>query len=219
VDWQDIGRVRSPGFTIARRGYEKREVDKFLEQLVDWLETDAAEDIGQVAVTRKLELVGKSTAHILLTTEQESQELRRQAQEDCAELRAATEAEAQEVREAADAYAAQVREAADAYAAQVREAADAYAEQVRGRADEEGRRTREEATAEASETIEEGLRRRAQIDEVVQELEAHRDGVLEELGRLRTALGGMIAENRPAAAAKNGERVSKARAAEPVSER
>jgi DivIVA domain-containing protein len=197
VDWQDIGRLRSPGFTIARRGYEKREVDKFLEQLVDWLETDAAEDIGQVAVTRKLELVGKSTAHILLTTEQESQELRRQAQEDCAELRAATEAEAQEVREAADAYAAQVR----------------------GRADEEGRRTREEATAEASETIEEGLRRRAQIDEVVQELEAHRDGVLEELGRLRTELGGMIAENRPAAAAKNGERVSKARAAEPVSER
>lgn len=208
MDWQDIGRLRSPGFTIARRGYEKREVDKFLEQLVDWLETDAAEDIGQVAVTRKLELVGKSTAHILLTTEQESQELRRQAQEDCAELRAATEAEAQEVREAADAYAAQVREAADA-----------YAEQVRGRADEEGRRTREEATAEASETIEEGLRRRAQIDEVVQELEAHRDGVLEELGRLRTELGGMIAENRPAAAAKNGERVSKARAAEPVSER
>jgi DivIVA domain-containing protein len=197
VDWQDIGRLRSPGFTIARRGYEKREVDKFLEQLVDWLETDAAEDIGQVAVTRKLELVGKSTAHILLTTEQESQELRRQTQEDCAELRAATEAEAQEVREAADAYAAQVR----------------------GRADEEGRRTREEATAEASETIEEGLRRRAQIDEVVQELEAHRDGVLEELGRLRTELGGMIAENRPAAAAKNGERVSKARAAEPVSER
>jgi DivIVA domain-containing protein len=197
VDWQDIGRLRSPGFTIARRGYEKREVDKFLEQLVDWLETDAAEDIGQVAVTRKLELVGKSTAHILLTTEQESQELRRQAQEDCAELRAATEAEAQEVREAAD----------------------AYAEQVRARADEEGRRTREEATAEASETIAEGLRQRAQIDEVVQELEAHRDGVLEELGRLHTELGGMIEEHRPAAAAKNGERVSKARAAEPVSER
>ena len=197
MDWQDIGRLRSSGFTIARRGYEKREVDTFLEQLVDWLETDAAEDIGQVAVTRKLELVGKSTAHILLTTEQESQELRRQTQEDCAELRAATEAEAQEVREAAD----------------------AYAEQVRARADEEGRRTREEATAEASETIEEGLRRRAQIDERVQELETHHDGVLEELGRLRTELGGMIEENRPAAAAKNGERVSKARAAEPVSER
>jgi DivIVA domain-containing protein len=61
VDWHDIARLRSPDFTIARRGYDKHEVDKFLEQLVDWLETDAAQDIGEVAVTRKLELVGKST--------------------------------------------------------------------------------------------------------------------------------------------------------------
>ena len=59
-----------------------------LEQLVDWLETDAAQDISEVAVTRKLELVGKSTAHILLTTEQQAQELKRQTEEDCAELRA-----------------------------------------------------------------------------------------------------------------------------------
>jgi hypothetical protein len=62
--------------------------------------TDAADDIGQVAVIRKLELVGKSTAHILLTTEQESQELKRQTAEDCAALRAEAEADAQEVREA-----------------------------------------------------------------------------------------------------------------------
>jgi DivIVA domain-containing protein len=109
VDWQDLARLRSPGFTEARRGYDRHEVDKFLEQLVDWLETDAAEDIGQVAVTRKLELVGKSTAHILLTTEQEAQELRRQTEEDCAELRAGAEADAQKVRDAGDAYAQQVR--------------------------------------------------------------------------------------------------------------
>jgi DivIVA domain-containing protein len=63
-----MARLRSPGFTEARRGYDKHAVDKFLKQLVDWLETDAAEDIGQVAVARKLELVGKSTAHILSQT-------------------------------------------------------------------------------------------------------------------------------------------------------
>jgi DivIVA domain-containing protein len=196
VDWQDIGRLRSPGFTLARRGYDKHEVDKFLEQLVDWLETDAAEDIGQVAVTRKLELVGKSTAHILLTTEQESQELKRQAAEDCVELRAAAEADAQEVREAAD----------------------AYAKQVRSQADDAARRTREEATAEASETIEEGLRRRGQIDDEIHELEAHRAGVLEDLGRLRAELGATIEEHRPAPTT-NGERVSKAPGSEPAAKR
>jgi hypothetical protein len=39
-------------------------------------ETDAAKELGEVAVTRKLELVGKSTARILLTAEKESAPLR-----------------------------------------------------------------------------------------------------------------------------------------------
>jgi DivIVA domain-containing protein len=111
VDWHDIARLRSPDFTIVRRGYDKHEVDKFLEQLVDWLETDAAEDIGDVAVTRKLELVGKSTAHILLTTEQEAQELKRQTEEDCAGLRAKAEADdARRAREEATAEATETIE-------------------------------------------------------------------------------------------------------------
>jgi DivIVA domain-containing protein len=165
-----MARLRSPGFTEARRGYDRHEVDRFLEQLVDWLETDAAEDIGQVAVTRKLELVGKSTAHILLTTEQEAQELRRRTEADCAELRAGAEADAQKVRDAAD----------------------AYAQQVRATADDDARRAREEATAEATETVEEGLRRRGEIDEELDELETHRNRVLEELSRLRAELGATI---------------------------
>ena len=166
MDWKDLERLRSPGFSYGRRGYDRHEVDKFLEQLVDWLEGDAAHDIGQVAVTRKLELVGKSTAHILLTTEQEAEELRRQAKEDIAELREEAEAKVREVREAADEYAARVREGAD----------------------DDARRTREEATAEAAQTIEEGLRRRAEIDARIKELEAQRDAALERIERLRAEL-------------------------------
>ena len=118
MDWKDLERLRSPGFTYGRRGYDRHEVDRFLEQLVDWLETDAAHDIGQVAVTRKLELVGKSTAHILLTTEQEAEELRRQAKEDLAELRQQADADAHAVRQAADEHAARVREEATAEASE-----------------------------------------------------------------------------------------------------
>jgi DivIVA domain-containing protein len=177
-----MARLRSPGFTEARRGYDKHEVDRFLEQLVDWLETDAAQDIGQVAVTRKLELVGKSTAHILLTTEQEAQELRRRTEEDCAELRAGAETDAQKVRDAAD----------------------VYAKQVRAKADDDARRAREDATAEATETVEEGLRRRGEIDEELDDLETHRAGVLDGLGRLRSELGATIDAHRPAPS-NNGE--------------
>jgi DivIVA domain-containing protein len=173
VDWQNIERLRAPGFTLSRRGYDKREVDKFLEQLVDWLETDAANDIGHLAVTRKLELVGKSTEHILLTAEQEAQELKKLAETEIAEL----------------------REAADTETHEVRAQADIYAKQTRSHADEDAERTRDEANAEASETIEEALRRRGQIDEQIRELETQRDRVLEELSRLRAALGGTIDEH------------------------
>ena len=69
-----VERLRIDGFTPARRGYDRREVDKFLGALLDWLETDAPQDLGGMAVKRKFELAGKSTAQILLTTENESEE-------------------------------------------------------------------------------------------------------------------------------------------------
>src|ERR687897_677763 len=99
MDWNDIERLRIHGFTVARRGYDRREVDKFLGALVDWLETDAPKDLGGMAVKRKFELAGKSTAQILLTTEKESEQMLRQAEEECADLRAQAEAASREARE------------------------------------------------------------------------------------------------------------------------
>jgi DivIVA domain-containing protein len=113
VDWKDLDRLRNPGFGFGRRGYDRHEVDRFLEQLVDWLETDAARDLGHIAITRKLELVGKSTTHVLLAAEQESEELLRQAEADIAELRKQAEDDARAVRAAADEYAQTTREEAN----------------------------------------------------------------------------------------------------------
>jgi DivIVA domain-containing protein len=76
MDIEQIERLRVQGFTAARRGYDQHEVDRFLADLMEWIETDAARDLGDAAVKRKLELVGKSTAQILLATEKESEELR-----------------------------------------------------------------------------------------------------------------------------------------------
>src|ERR671925_216220 len=98
MDLEDIRRLRVQGFTVTRRGYDRREVDRFLDVLLDWIETDAAKDLGDHAVARKLELVGKSTAQILLTTEKESAGLRSQAEEECAELRSQAESASLVVR-------------------------------------------------------------------------------------------------------------------------
>jgi hypothetical protein len=113
MDWNDIDRLRDPGFTVARRGYDRREVDRLLGTLVDWLETDAAKQIEELTIKRKLEFVGKSTARILLTTEEEAEQLRRLSEDECEELRAAAEAAALDVRRAADDYARRVRAQAD----------------------------------------------------------------------------------------------------------
>jgi DivIVA domain-containing protein len=182
VERQDIERLRDPGFAIARRGYDQREVDKFLESLVDWLESDAGKELGDVAVTRKLELVGKSTARILLTAEQESAKLRRAAEQECEGLLADTEATSQEMRRAAD----------------------EYATQVRANAEEAARQMATEARATAKEIVEEGERRRAEIEAVVRTLEARRDHTVDELERLRTELGSTIGTHTAPSGAQTG---------------
>jgi len=174
MDWNDIERLRIHGFTVARRGYDRREVDKFLGALVDWLETDAPKDLGGMAVKRKFELAGKSTAQILLTTEKESEQMLRQTEEECADLRAQAEAASREARRAADEHAAKVRE----------------------KADEEARRIGEAAAAKAKRLVEEGERRRAQIEAVIGDLETRRDGALQELQRLQGELGSTIEKHK-----------------------
>ena len=177
MDLEDIHRLRVQGFTVARRGYDRREVDRFLDALLDWIETDAAKDLGDQAVKRKLELVGKSTAEILLTTEKESEGLRSQTEKECAELRSEAEGASLAVRRDADEYATKTRE----------------------KAEQDARRTGEVAGAKAKGIVEEAERRRAQIEAVIGKLDARRDGTLRELDRLGRELASTIGEHSSAA--------------------
>ncbi len=188
MDWKEIDRIRVPGFAIARRGYDRHEVDRFLGRLADWLETDAPNEIGQMAVTRKLELVGKSASHILLTTEQESEDMKRRAQQE----------------------SAQVREEAQSASQQTRQAADEYAKKTRQKADEDARRATDAATAMATKTVEAGDRRREAIETVVTELTERRDEVLRELERLQGELGTTLNKH------KGGTRSTKRRTTAPA---
>jgi DivIVA domain-containing protein len=199
MDWKEIERLRVQGFTVARRGYDRREVDKFLAALGDWIDTDAAKDLGDHAVKRKLELVGKSTAQILLTTEKESEELRAQTEEECAELRSRAEAASREARLAADEYAKKVRE----------------------QTDQDARRTAEAASAKATEIVERAERRRAQIEAVIAQLDARREDTLRDLERLQGELASTIAEHKPGArppgrGSREGAESAQAKPADPV---
>ena len=41
MDQESLDRIRSATFNLARRGYDKREVDTYLSRLADWLENGA----------------------------------------------------------------------------------------------------------------------------------------------------------------------------------
>jgi DivIVA domain-containing protein len=193
MDLEDIHRLRVQGFTVARRGYDRREVDRFIDALLDWIDTDAAKDLGDQAVKRKLELVGKSTAHILLTTEKESEGLRSQTEAECAELRSEAEGASLAVRHDADEYATKTRE----------------------KAEQDARRTGEVAGAKAKGIVEEAERRCAQIEAVIAELDARREATLRELEQLGRELASTIGEHTSAARPHargdetNGERTDK----------
>ena len=95
MDRAEFEQRRASGFRTARHGYDKGDVDRFLRDVADWLQADAAAELGDLVVQRQLELAGQSTARIVLIAEQEAQELRRRTEEECAELRAEAQADAQ----------------------------------------------------------------------------------------------------------------------------
>ena len=54
MDRDSIDRIRSATFPVGRRGYEKREVDRFLNKLADWLETGGGDQTRAELVRREL---------------------------------------------------------------------------------------------------------------------------------------------------------------------
>jgi DivIVA domain-containing protein len=183
-----IERIRTATFTLARRGYDKREVEQFLNQIADWLETGGGDQARSDVVRRELERVGERTAGILATAEDSAQQIRADAEELAAETTDQARSAAASTREAADEYAAKTRAAADAYAAKTRQEADDDSAEVREDADHDARNRVSAAEAKATRIVDEGTARRRDIEAVISDLVARRDGVVAEANRLADEL-------------------------------
>ena len=147
-----IDRIRSATFTIGRRGYEKREVERFLNQIADWLETGGDDQARSDVVKRELERVGHHTAGILASAEDSAEQLRAEADGQAAQAVDEARAEATRTRKGADEYSAKTRKGADEYSQKARTAADEYAAKARKEADEYSVRTRKAADTYADQT-------------------------------------------------------------------
>jgi DivIVA domain-containing protein len=192
VDKTSIDRIRGATFSVVRRGYDKREVDRFLSQVADWLETGAGDPTRAEIVKRELERVGDKTARILASAEESAEQLRSEAEAEAAETLERARAEASRLQAEAQQHMRSERESADSYAVQTREAAEQEARRVRL----EGAQRAEEIVGGAerkAETLEaEGLRRRRDLETLIADLLERRDEVLDDLDRLADEVAGVV---------------------------
>lgn len=152
MDKDSIDRIRSASFPIGRKGYEKREVDRFLSRLADWLETGGADESRSDLVRRELERVGQHTAKILADAHDAGESVRADAEAEAERVLAEARNEAAAATEGADRYSAGTRSESDAYSERVRIEADTYARETSEEADAYMARHRNEADTYVEET-------------------------------------------------------------------
>jgi DivIVA domain-containing protein len=211
VDQDSIERIRSATFPVARRGYDKREVDRFLLSLAEWLEAGAAEEETSDAVRRELERVGEETSKILTEAHDVAERLRVQAEREVEGLTEGAQAQADRTRAEADKILAEAESVAETAAQKLRTEADAYATQTRTAADREAEQTLSAARAQAKRVVDESNARKQDIESVIADLEARRDEVLESLERLSSELSGTATQHAKAIAERAANTASKAR--------
>ena len=183
-----IERIRSATFPIARKGYEKREVERFLSKVADWLEAGGGDQARSDLVKRELERLGEKTTSILASAEGIAEELRSEAEQEATSTLNRAREHAAAARTSADEYSARTRAAADQYAEKVRGEADKEGQDARARAAQEGRHTIAEAQAKAKRIVDEGVKRRQDLETVISDLVSRRDAVLSDVEQLASQL-------------------------------
>ena len=189
-----IERIRSATFAISRKGYDKREVERFLNKLADWLEAGGGDQARSDLVKRELGRVGEKTARILSEAEDSAEQLRTEAEQEATGTLNRAREQAASSKESADEYAARTRQTADKYAEKTRHEADRGAQEMMARATQEARKTVDDAQSKARRIVEEGAKRRGDIEAVITDLVRRRDAVLSGVeqmtSELRTVVSG-----------------------------
>ncbi len=208
MDHYSVGQIRQTKFSPALRGYDKQEVDRFLAELADWLETGGEDESRSDVVHAELERIGEETAAILTAAHEAAEAMRKNAERETRKrlveanlrvesIQSEVDGDLASARQEADAYTRKTKASADAYDKDTREQSDDYAATTRAEADAEAKAIVERARAEASKVVEAAARKRKDIESMISDLEQRRSTVLSELESLASGITGAATQHRP----------------------
>ncbi|MDQ3646325.1 MAG: DivIVA domain-containing protein [Actinomycetota bacterium] len=186
-------------FSVALRGYEKHEVDAYLEGLAEEVralqeqaarpatpvEAPAFEALGK-EVTAVLETAKQAAESLRAQAKQDTEQLRKEASEHAARTREEARQKAESERAAAREEAERVRQKARADAQSARESAEAAARGMRESAQSDAAKTRDQADREKRELLDAATKRHSILMAHERELRIRVAAIGKTLGQLQT---------------------------------
>lgn len=156
-------------FSSSRRGYDRAEVDEYVERVSRIVVELEAMRSPDAVIERALADVGEETSAILRRARKAAEEIIADAESQARDRTTKADAEARALREDADRYSARIR----AEAEQVLEDARAQADEVAAQAAADARRLRQDANDY-----------RQQVSAHIEQLARDRHGLIEDLRKL-----------------------------------
>jgi DivIVA domain-containing protein len=161
--------VTGVDFAAARRGYDRVEVDEYVERVSRIVVELEAMRSPDAVIERALADVGEETSAILRRARKAAEEIIADAENHASSRATQAEAQAQQMREEADRYSLRVR---------------AEGDQVLAEARDQAQQTADQAAIEAKRRREEADRYQAQVTAHIEQLAHERHRLIEDLRRL-----------------------------------
>jgi DivIVA domain-containing protein len=167
-------------FSSSRRGYDREEVDEYVERVSRIVVELEAMRSPDAVIERALADVGEETSAILRRARKAAEEIIADAEAHGRERTAQVDAQTREQREEADRYSASVRSDAEQVLTEARAEAEQIVSEARAAAD----RAREDASTAATRMRGDADRYRAQVSAHIEQLAQERHRLIEDLRKL-----------------------------------
>ena len=167
-------------FSASRRGYDRGEVDQYVEKVSRIVVELEAMRSPDAVIERALADVGEETSAILRRARKAAEEIIADAEDQIRDRNEQAEAHARELREDADHYSARIK----ADGEEVVEKARSEADQILAQARAEAKGLRDDAATEATRTRTDAERYQAQVSAHIEQLAQDRHRLIDDLRKL-----------------------------------